>query len=397
MYGRSNGRLVVLAVLLLSNQLACHSQALSKGRAIETAQAYCRAVGVTVDAAPDAKYMDKSLLHHGPEWTVAFGTDLHVEVADDSGLVIGLMDQRVSAALGSAAVGTAIPEEAAISRATALVRATGCRDDLAFAGAKRMVHTALAAHHVWAVRWTRLWNGIPYQNGGVNVLLQAETGAVIAVGVAFYSPPTDSVVVTLPAEDAARTALAQIGGPVPVGAYPAALVTQVVRPNTFHMPGGSMKPLPGPSRVAWVGQFQAGDQTYEVYVDAETGKVIGGQRWGPRGGARSEFPALAKWFQDVKEFRLYRRRKDGSWPPTPLAVISEKSNSAAYEALKPGGPPAGLPKRFGEYKLTIMRGDESPLDLSYEEKSGVLGLGPKWMKAPKQLTALLAKLGGATK
>jgi hypothetical protein len=376
-----------------------YGQALSEARASDVAAGYCAAIGVAVDGPAIAKYHETSGGYYGPTWVVTFvGTPgVETEVADDRACVVGFSDDRVVRALGERASGDACDEAQAVSYATAAVRATGLLAELVFDCSRELHHGPQAAVHNWVVSWHRTWKDIPYKRDSANAILQAETGALIVVGVGFLSPAADTGSVVVSAEDAARTALAQIGGPVPVGAYPAALVTQVVRPNTFHMPGGSMKPLPGPSRVAWVGQFQAGDQTYEVYVDAETGKVIGGDRWGPRGGAASDFPALAKWFQDVKEFRLYRRRKDGSWPPTPLAVISEKSNSAAYEALKPGGPPAGLPKRFGEYKLTIMRGDESPLDLSYEEKSGVLGLGPKWMKAPKQLTALLAKLGGAAK
>lgn len=50
----------------------------------------------------------------------------------------------------------------------------------------------------------------------------------------------------------------------------------VVRPNTVWEEGGTVDPVPGPPKVAWVCPFATVDTVYEVYVDISTGNVIGG-------------------------------------------------------------------------------------------------------------------------
>ncbi|HZP81366.1 MAG TPA: hypothetical protein VFB21_06995 [Chthonomonadaceae bacterium] len=123
--------------------------------------------------------------------------------------------------------------------------------------------------------------GVPYRNQGANVLLQAETGDILALSLTFPSPPpvTDLQISLLPAysDKAAYIALAQLASAGISDAVLTSIQPEVVQPNTAWQLGGNLTPQPGVAKIAWVCHFGNEKYDHEIWIDAQTGEVIGGE------------------------------------------------------------------------------------------------------------------------
>ncbi len=125
----------------------------------------------------------------------------------------------------------------------------------------------------WQFSQRRFFNGIPYLRQSYVIFLDAETGQLTNASLNVYTmPPLTSTVIisknqaiTL-AEN--RLIAEGVKRPNCVG-----MKNYVVQPNGLFV---ETKMDTSKSYMAWVGFFEAADFLYVVYVDAQTGKILGG-------------------------------------------------------------------------------------------------------------------------
>ena len=142
-----------------------------------------------------------------------------------------------------------------------------------------------ASTHEWGVAWVRTFRGIPYRGKGADVYLNAETGKIISVsfGIPCANPPTASEDITQ--EQAQSIAEAQLNA-VGLVLSDLPIVTvrkEVIETNYFWQTGRSL-PYSLNARVVWDFHYGVSLDTIEIWVDAETGDVVGGDREGTLGG-----------------------------------------------------------------------------------------------------------------
>jgi hypothetical protein len=196
--------------------------------------------------------------------------------------------------------------------------------------------------------------------------LNAETGDLKAVALVCSTPPPSPANPRVSYDDAARIAADQAIQAGFIGAVPLRLDARIVRPNAQWL-GGTEGPLPGLPRFAWVCQFFTGD-SYPVFIDMETGKLIGGDAGRPRG--RLVTASTAK----------------------PLCTMSDRTDGTLFAGLrKAAGTPADPPKVFGSYRLVVVDDKGQSRDLTYDGATGLLGSAGGWFKAPGPFRDWLAK------
>jgi hypothetical protein len=237
--------------------------------------------------------------------------------------------------------------------------------------------------------------GVPYSlPDGARVGINAESGELEGLAVVFRTPPPAPATFEVASDTAGRIAIGQIEKAMIADAQPFRLYAEVVRPNTRWQPTGSEEPLAVLPRVAWVCIFCDPEGCPTVYVDAETGEVIGGERGLRRG--RTIVVPIAKRLQAAREIQFFRRAKNGTWPEKPLGVLSEKSNAPVFAALKKAGEhSAGPPKSFPEYKVVLITDKKQRDELAFVGKTGLLGGGAEWIAAPAELRRWIDDAGRA--
>jgi len=138
-----------------------------------------------------------------------------------------------------------------------------------------------ASFAVWEVRFRRAYNGYPFHTHDfILVTLDPVDGKVAALGYNFRSPLPDRTVVNIdkdPAVNKATTYLAGLG--LKAGTELTAEL-KIVQPDNYweYLGTGKTAPAPTTSRLAWVLTFDAPWQITEVWVDSETGDVLGGSK-----------------------------------------------------------------------------------------------------------------------
>ena len=226
-----------------------------------------------------------------PRWQVKYADDAEIEVIDASGAIARYLNIAEAAQLMRNAVPAAagVGAAAAMSTANAALVASGtpmgelaagvvteCQDDSPSTG----------GGHSWEIVWRRQFSDgvyptVMYRDDCASASV-TQTGVLTSFALSFSSPPpvTSSYLVNQDhAEDTALDQLVDAEIDSPEWLSSAELVVQ---PNSFWS-DGSMDPQPGLSRVAWVCRYTAGALRYEVWVDRETGAVIGGTEEADRG------------------------------------------------------------------------------------------------------------------
>ena len=236
-------------------------------------------------------------------WQVSFksstGLQAVVEVADATGEITSFHNYTMSAQALTSNVPLTSPISAtiAIQNATSALQASGMPSDLALtprATSLQITSPPTSAGNLWIVSWQRQWNGVPYAQQQVTVMLQGQTGLVQSFRKTFPAAPLLSSVVSVTSTQATATAQTQLTQAGIVTAALQACVQFVVQPNTKWQVGGSQIPSPNAAgTLVWDCVYS--DTTdpgavYEVWIDTATGVVNGGQTFtvaGSRSVARN--------------------------------------------------------------------------------------------------------------
>ena len=259
---------------------------LTAAQAIARARDFCRQIGQPVTVAgtaqfpvPEGRYVAK--VHWQERWLVVFPVktgQVEVNVVDATG-VISEYDKETLFHNNSPA-GPDIPEADAIQIATAAVKATGHSEELKFDNISRQQFSYL-------VSWKRMGHGVVYRDEHATVGLNPVTGEVTGLSLVFPSPPSTKSVGALTRKQADAIAQNLLATTGLQDAVLDSVETKMVQPNTFWQAGGSVDPLPGEAQAVWAYRFKGTDtRFYEVWVDTQTGAVLGGESIGRKGGRR---------------------------------------------------------------------------------------------------------------
>ncbi len=252
---------------------------MDKTRAIERAAQFCRAIGAPVSGDATAQFPARDRagvppLHWRPRWHVVF-KGAEVDVVDGTGVVCLY---RNHAPYQPWPNDKPIPEAEAIKRADAVIQATGQKEQL---GPPKATFIAITIS--WVVSRQRLYQGVPYHEDHVTVRIQPRTGQVESVYVKHsMAPPKVASMKALlildqdQAVQRARAHLTEVGLDG-TGAQLLRAERASVQPNTFWQDGRATNRLGVPARPAWMLLFKIGERNaYFVWIDTQTGRVIGG-------------------------------------------------------------------------------------------------------------------------
>ncbi len=271
--------------------------------AVRRAEDYCRRIGVTVSGQPTATFPAALRGGSGPQryfqerWRVRFPSGAIVEIADATGVITEYSHDSVFGRIdANAAPGPAIPVEQALKTAETALAATGQAMELGPHTVRESfsVLPPRAGGHFWTVSWGRLHQGVPFYEDHVTAMIHAETGDLRVLALIFPSPPQPNSSIKplmLLKRDQSRVRaesfLKGLGAdrlelltdhPLPTGVV-------LVQPNRFWEDENSNRRIPGPVRPAWLLLYKVGDKNaYLLYIDTQSGAVIGGQNASPLGG-----------------------------------------------------------------------------------------------------------------
>ena len=292
------GFCLLLSQAVRAQTLAAPPSHMTQAQAIEAASAFCRSIGVAVQAPANAVYPAPDLLKNPPHywlprWQVTLAPQIEVEVVDATGKISSFSNLGLSNLFSDEPAGEAISEAEAITRAQSLLKASGQVSELGVPKASLEQYSSkpMMASHRWAITWERLYQGVPYKDEGVVVLLQAETGEPIGLGVNFRSAPLAAAASASPNTAATRALPDAVGIAsswvktlnLPPMTF-RIVETLIVQPNKFWLSEGQKEQkVPVPVRLAKIVTFSAGSDLLQVWVDAKTGEVIGGAAIGTLG------------------------------------------------------------------------------------------------------------------
>lgn len=134
---------------------------------------------------------------------------------------------------------------------------------------------------IWEVKFQRIYNGYAfYADDFIRVTLDPTDGTPSSFGYNFRSPLPDSTYVQVDKTSAtgnAKSYLSELGVQAGSAIY---TELQIVQPNEYweYVAVGQTPVLPTISRLAWVIAFDGPWDRTEVWVDAVSGRVIGGMK-----------------------------------------------------------------------------------------------------------------------
>lgn len=292
------GSCLLLSQAVQAQTLAAPQSHLTQAQAIEAASAFCRSIGVAVQAPATAVYPSPDFLKNPPHywlprWQVTLAPQIEVEVVDATGKISSFFNVGVSNQFSYEPAAEVISEAEAITRAQSLLKASGQVSELGVPKASLEQYSSkpMMASHRWVITWERLYQGVPYKDENIVALLQAETGEPIALGVNFRSAPLAAAASASPntaTRGSLPDAVSIASSWVKTSNLPPMtfriVETLVVQPNKFWLSEGQQdQKVPGPVRVAKIVTFSVGSDLIQVWVDAKTGEVIGGAAIGTLG------------------------------------------------------------------------------------------------------------------
>jgi hypothetical protein len=157
---------------------------------------------------------------------------------------------------------------------------------------------SMASMHKISIAWLRTYQGIPFYREGGGVILEAETGDIISVGIGCISPDPLNTLDNVSQTQAVQIANAQLNA-VSLSALDIPLTSvnkEIIHPNFYWQTGdalqGTDEALVGSqTRIVWDCHFGTSENNFEVWADAETGDVVGGDYTRALGGkAKSPTP-----------------------------------------------------------------------------------------------------------
>lgn len=268
---------------------------LSQAEATVRAQAFLRSTGTASAASKRAEsHLKSAPAYSGKYWRdrYPFVTDdnARVEVDASTGTISYLYDQGLTARALAAnrPASTPISEQAAITRATMVLKAAGALGevDAPVTILNQLDEPPTFAGHTWTVVCKRSYRGIPYRNQQATVILLAETGQIVGMGLAYTTTPARQSIFRINAKRAVDVANRTMVHHGISGLQPSRVFKEFVQPNrrwskgTMDLVGKANDP-PAP---AWHVELRAGNQIYEVWIDSLDASVIGGELSMIRGG-----------------------------------------------------------------------------------------------------------------
>jgi len=228
-------------------------------------------------------------------WRMTVPDPIHtqdVEVEDSTGNVVyyRLHDDRPN----HQPLETPVSKAQAIAAATAALESAGAFKTKELTLKEAFLDRYSGDGEEWFVSWSRVYHGLPYREQAANVGVNSQTGDVTGFSVNFRTPPPGSSVFNISREQAEHIAVQQMASAGLETTQPPRVQAEVIQPNGFWQPGGSEAERQPCARVAWTYLYIEGVRSYEVWVDAATGTVIGGQVIGRRGRTHPSAPKLPR-------------------------------------------------------------------------------------------------------
>ena len=272
---------------------------LTQAQAVADARAFCRAIGSPATGPARAafsrtgRFATDAPTYWQPCWRVLFGDEAEVSVAD-SGVVCDYFKPDPSSPdvgdQGRQPPGPAISRAAALAKAAAVLAAARVTEPLGPPQAREsnMLDPPQRDGHEWSITQQRQAQGVAFQDQQVTVIMQADTGAVVGLGVTFPTPPPAPVRPVLTAAQADRAAQAALAhfphvSPDLRRFGPAQLIWVTPQMNSVTPPVNGVVNSPPqptrerylPARLAWMCSFR-GPRGASAFlpVDAITGKVV---------------------------------------------------------------------------------------------------------------------------
>ncbi|BDI31714.1 hypothetical protein CCAX7_37650 [Capsulimonas corticalis] len=262
---------------------------LTSAQAIQIAQTFCQTIGAPVTDTATAIYPapDRTGGQQSPYWRtcwlVKLGAKAEVEVADATSVITWYHNYDLSQQLVTTQQppGTPISTASATQCATAALQATSQAESLDTVQTTQVQLTqpASAAGNIWVVSWPRKNQNVPYHYEQATVQLQAETGAIRSLSLNFPSPPPAALTPSVTQSQAVSTANAQLASSGITGLTLQSTQMQWVQSNAFWQTGSSTPQL-GAARMVWNCYYSSSAGIAdEVWVDSQTGSVIGGMTY----------------------------------------------------------------------------------------------------------------------
>lgn len=305
-HGPGGALIAVALAAVTSAAQAAPRPRLSSNQAIEGARDFCTAIHQPVRGGGQAKFPGGFRNHWQARWEIEFAGEATVCIVDATGDIAYYRnrgyDKREGADKPS---GRSITETEARRIGSSVVSASGGAADLAFWHAQIMTEAdpKVRGSHRWVLDWQRKAGKYLYdRRSSANASLDAEAGIVVTFSKIFPSPPPATLDVRVSKEDATKTAKDKLVARKLPSGDPVRGELFIVQPNERwlenpkrlgdrrYFPELERKPE---SRLAWVFRFNNPDKELywrDVWVDAQTGDVVGGAIGGvplalPRKGA----------------------------------------------------------------------------------------------------------------
>ena len=314
-----------LTLLALCSSLAAAALAQSdaEAKATSIARDFAARVGAPVSVTAEA-----SVLPPDNNWpgaiSIEFDRQVTVEIDTQSGKVVGFSDHRVA---NSAAV--VLDVEAAKEAASRFLDAAGGFPSAASLESARLVELG-DGWSQWWVFWRREIQGYRFPRDGANLIISPDTGALIAMGIRWYSQPPASLEVKVTREHAIALARDRIGADLSV--REAKLM--IAHPEMYQQPPDEAATTETnlKSVLAWYVYFD-GTEIDHVVLNATDGTSVG-ETWlkpgaharagGPKSSAdRAGGGTIRGGFQAAVQVELIERRWSEG-PDRVVAVVRKK-------------------------------------------------------------------------
>lgn len=379
---------------------------MTREQAIQAAEAFCKASNIAVTVPVMATFPAMDLVPEAPSswqsrWQVTFANQVKLQVIDATGSISELKNYNTPGrSRGKTPPGDAISKLDAVNIARDLMRTSGHLSELGtpVAYEQQTSEPPTWEEHVWLVCFPRIYKSVSYKDQQANISLQAETGEPIGFSINFISPAPEPALMRLDKVTATSAASALIDKSLAAGAAFTKIRTEIVQPNTFWEPNGSDKQKVGKVRPAQVVTFKAGNDNVEVWLDAETGGVIGGVQTGTLSGeasSRTSSPRTGSSlvYDDLEtatEIRIYRRAEDNpGWHLAPALVTNKQFQPELFRLFRMTGHGTGEKYRptQSQYKLVTVSSQGVRKEHIYD--SGYVGGPEHWLRLPSSLQSEL--------
>lgn len=365
---------------------------LSEAQALQIARVFCRKVSLPITIPGTTKFVPNPDINPGSywqsRWQVEFPGQARVEVADASGIITEFSNERYSIVHmdDTDPPGEPISQEEAVQRSKQALVATGQVEPIKFGYAQilQSTHPAYAKASIWYVYWDRTRDGVTYHDQHASVGMDAQTGEIRGFALVFPTPPLASARKVLTQENA-------------VGQAASIIVNQGIEKSASqtdtHLEivqvGSDMKTV----RLAWISTFVVDGHWRQVYLDAETGDVVGGGRDnGPAGHGGPEkvkVPAALPLPQMLKApGKVYLRRDSSPTGGTtkPLFQFSASREPHAIALLtKTADFQVGPTPEIASDEMVIISKSGAIGVYAYHPETGVLGGGAETATVPAEL------------